>query len=256
MKLNDRQERILALLSAQGELGVDTLADEFTVSAQTIRKDLNQLCEMGRARRVHGGVSLPANALNLSFNRRQQLHADSKQRMAEALAARIPDGATLMLGIGTTVAYLARCLSGHKRLRVLTNNLNVAGILGEQPDTHVLVMGGTLRHHDHDVVGETVTRSLDQYQVDIGIIGAGGLDPDAGVLDFDPLEADVSRAILRNARRRVLLADASKWNRRPMARVTGFDSIDQLVCDRLPDNAIYSALHDQGVDIIHTEPNL
>lgn len=119
---------------------------------------------------------------------------------------------------------------------------------------HILALLGA--QGELEVVGETVTRSLDQYQVNIGIIGAGGLNPDAGVLDFDPLEADVSRAILRNARQRVLIADVSKWNRRPMARVAGFDSIDQFVCDRLPDSVTYAALHDQGVDLIYPEPNL
>ncbi len=252
MNLNERQDRILALLNRQGELGVDHLAEQFAVSTQTIRKDLNQLCELGLARRVHGGVSLPASALNLSFGSREQLNASTKHQMAQALAARIPDGSTLMLGIGTSVAHLARALSNHQRLRVLTNNLDVAGILCEQPDTEVLVIGGKLRHNDRDMVGEAVTRGLDQYRVDFGIIGAGGLDPEAGLLDFDPQEADVSRAILRNARQRVLLADLSKWSRSPMVKVAGFDSLDLMVCDRLPSTDISQSLQDQGIELIQT----
>lgn len=252
MNLNERQDRILALLNRQGELEVDSLSEQFSVSSQTIRKDLNQLCELGLARRIHGGVSLPASALNLSFGSREQLNAGVKHSMARALAARIPDGSTLMLGIGTSVAHLARALSHHQRLRVLTNNLDVAGILCEQPDTEVLVIGGTLRHNDRDMVGEAVTRSLDQYRVDFGIIGAGGLDPDAGLLDFDPQEADVSRAILRNARQRVLLADLSKWSRSPMVKVAGFDSLDLMVCDRLPTTELGQFLQDLSIELIQT----
>lgn len=250
--LNERQDRILALLNHRGELEVEQLSEQFSVSTQTIRKDLNQLCELGLARRIHGGVSLPASALNLSYGSREQLNAGVKHKMAQALAARIPDGSTLMLGIGTSVAHLARALSQHQRLRVLTNNLDVAGVLCEYPAIQVLVIGGHLRHNDRDMVGEPVTRTLDQYRVDFGIVGAGGLHPDDGVLDFDPQEADVSRAILRNARQRVLLADASKWSRSPMVKVAGFDSIDLLVCDALPDIQWEHALREHGVGLIQT----
>lgn len=251
--LNDRQNIILNLLQDSEQLSVDDLAERFAVSTQTIRKDINQLCEQGLARRLHGGISLPATTRNISYHSRQTIRSASKQHMAERLADKIPEGASLFLGIGTSVALFAKALCHHKRIRILTNNLDVANILCDQPETEVIVAGGTLRHNDRDLVGESVTRFIEQFRVDFGVIGSGGLSPEHGLLDFDPSEADVSRAILNNARQRVLLADSTKWSRKPMVKVAPFNQIDLFVTDLLPDHSLADTLSDQGVKLITTE---
>lgn len=235
MKLNVRQQKILNWLQERQRLEIDHLAEGFAVSSQTIRKDINQLCEQGLARRLHGGVSLPTEGRNLSFTSRHVTHAAEKQSMARFLATQIPPGASIFLGIGTSVSHAAHQLLDHKGLRVVTNNLDVAGILCDEPDIEVLVAGGQLRHNDRDTVGESVTRFFDQFQVDVGVIGSGALHPQLGLLDFDPLEADISRAVLRNSRRSILLADQSKWQRQADVKVAPFQAIDQLITDTLPD---------------------
>ncbi|KEA64740.1 Glycerol-3-phosphate regulon repressor, DeoR family [Marinobacterium lacunae] len=233
MKLNDRQKEIVDVLGNTGELSVELLAERFSVSTQTIRKDINQLCEAGLTRRVHGGVALPVTTQNSSYHTRRTTNASVKSTIAQACATHIPSGSSLFLGIGTSVAMLAEALIDHRDLQVLTNNLDVANILCDHVDINVLLSGGRLRCNDRDLVGEKTVQFFREFRVDFGIVGSGGLDPDAGLLDFDPQEAEVSRAILANSRQRILLADASKWKRRAMVVVAPFEQIDLFITDRL-----------------------
>ena len=109
--LNDRQRQIMEQLRASGQQSINELAAEFGVATQTIRRDINDLCDQGLARRVHGGVAPPSNPLNLNFHARATLNEDRKRAIANAAAALIPEGSTVLLGIGTTVQYVAEALT-------------------------------------------------------------------------------------------------------------------------------------------------
>lgn len=235
MKITERQQAILDLAQLQEHLEVDALVDRFGVTPQTIRRDINQLCESGLLRRRYGGVSLPSSVSNLSFTSRQVLNQFAKQSMARKVAAMIPDNSSVFLGIGTTLEFVARELSQHQGLKVLTNNLNIASLLCNCPNIDVIVSGGQLRHNDHDVVGQETTRFFSDYYADYGLIGTGSLDLERGLMDFEMREAQISRAILDNSRHRVLVADASKWERQALARVAPFTALDWFVTDQLPE---------------------
>lgn len=234
MKLTDRQQTILLWVRQAGHLEVELLAKRFEVTPQTIRRDINALCETGLLRRHYGGVSLPSATSNLPFASRQIINQNAKIQIAQRLAQHMPDGASVFLGIGTTVEFVARALADHQDLKILTNNLNVASLLCNSPSIEVRVAGGQLRHNDHDLVGEETTQFFNNFQVDYGVIGAGSLDADYGLMDFDVREAMISRAILGNARQRVLVADHSKWNRSALAKVAEFTELDLFFTDSLP----------------------
>ncbi|TCK05712.1 DeoR/GlpR family DNA-binding transcription regulator [Marinobacterium mangrovicola] len=252
MKLSERQQRIVDTLRESEELGVDELAQRFDVSTQTIRKDINQLSEAGLTRRIHGGIALPASGRNISFRSRQATNVSAKRAMARACAELIPDGASVFLGIGTSVALLAEALTERRDLRVLTNNLDVAELLCDYPQISVSLSGGQLRHSDRDLVGGAAVDFIRAHRVDFGVVGAGGLDSEAGLLDFDPREAEVSRTILACARQRILLVDQSKWRRRAMVVVDDFNALDLMVTDALPDDAA-AVLAKAGVQVVEAQ---
>lgn len=251
MKLTERQQSIVDILREAEELGVDELSRRFDVSTQTIRKDINQLSEAGLTRRIHGGIALPASSRNISFRSRQATNVTAKRAMAKACAERIPEGASVFLGIGTSVAMLAEALVERRDLRVLTNNLDVAELLCDYPQISLALSGGQLRHSDRDLVGGAAVDFIRGHRVDFGVVGAGGLDSEAGMLDFDPREAEVSRTILACARQRILLADHSKWQRRAMVVVDGFSSLDLMVTDTLPEGSV-AGLTQAGVQVVET----
>lgn len=251
MKLTARQQQILEWVQREEHLAVETLAERFDVTPQTVRKDVNQLCESGLLRRHYGGVSLPSSVTNLSFASRQVLNQLAKQTIASRLADMIPDNSSVYLGIGTTVEFVARELSRHEGLKVFTNNLNVASLLCNSPGIEVLVSGGHLRHNDHDVVGQEAVSFFNAFRVDYGIIGTGSLEPALGLLDFEVREAEISRAILENSRHRVLVADRSKWRRAALAKVCPLARIDWFITDRVPDPERPSV--PAGVKLVETE---
>lgn len=237
MSAKERQRCILEWVHEQEHVEVEDIAQRFGVTTQTIRRDINKMCELGLLRRRYGGVSLPANAAP-SFAGVQGdrvLNLLAKQKMAKRVAADIPEGATVSLGIGSTVEVVAQALIQHQSLRILTNNLSVAAALSGNSGIEVIVSGGIFRHNHHDVVGPEVSSFFSSFTTDFGIISTGSIDPQNGLMDHDIREAEVSRAIIANTRTRMLVADHSKWSASAHCKVASFKYVDRFYTDTLPD---------------------
>ena len=128
-ELSNRQSDILNIARASGRVTVEDLARRFEVSAQTIRKDLNDLCDRRSMTRVHGGAIIASGVENLAYEARRFVAADEKKAIGAAAAAQIPNGCSLFINIGTTTEEVASALTAHEDLLVITNNLNVAMLL-------------------------------------------------------------------------------------------------------------------------------
>ena len=178
-----RHDRILELVRRHGFVAIEALAQQFSVTPQTIRRDINALCEQALLRRYHGGAGLPSSVENLAYSTRQVLCLEEKRRIARLLAEHIPDQASLFMNIGTTTEEVARALLDHKDLRVITNNLNVASILSSKTDFEVIIAGGVVRSRDRGIVGEATIDLIGQFRLDFGIIGISGIEED-GALAF------------------------------------------------------------------------
>ena len=221
---------------------VETLAERFGVTLQTVRRDVRLLAEAGLLARFHGGVRMPSSTTeNLAYRQRQQLNEAAKSCIAMAVAAAVPNDCSLILNIGTTTEAVARALLGHKGLRVITNNLNVAAILSDNPDCEVIVAGGVVRSRDRGIVGEVTVDFIEQFKVDIGLIGISAIEVDGTLRDYDYREVKVARAILAHSREVWVAADHSKFNREAMVELGRFDQIDMLFTD-LPPPAPFPAL--------------
>lgn len=231
MALSIRQADILDLARSEGRVAVEDLARRFDVTVQTIRRDLTELSDAGLLDRVHGGAMLRTGVANLGYDERRRMNEAGKAAIAGAAAAAIPDNSSLILNIGTTTEAVARALLGHRNLTVVTNNMNVANILAANPSSEVVVAGGVLRRSDGGLVGELTTHVFEQFKVDIAVIGCSALDAEGDILDFDLAEVRVSKAILRQARRAFLVADASKLGRPAPARLASLAEIDAVFTD-------------------------
>ncbi|QEQ96654.1 DeoR/GlpR family DNA-binding transcription regulator [Neptunomonas concharum] len=237
MQLSERQEIILQRLRDEGgTLSSAVITDLFDVSIQTIRKDLNDLSDLGLVKRVHGGITLPVQSHNLSFNNRQIINLKAKQAIAQKVAASIPEGSSLFLGIGTTPQEIARALLGHNHLTVVTNNLNAAITLCQNANIETYLCGGKLRPSDQDLMGEDATRFLRKFQVNFGIFGVGGLAENGALLDFSPEESHISSAIMDNSEHRILVADKSKYLRSAPIKTAMLSDIDSFYIDQIPDD--------------------
>lgn len=253
--LSARQRDILTLVEAEGAQYIEHLAFRYGMTTQTIRRDINALCDLGYARRFHGGVDLPVKGSNISVNARSTLHRPAKQAIAAQIATMIEPGATVFMGIGSTVQCVAEALLQHQSLTVITNNIDVALTLCQAPQIEVHMTGGLLRHSDRDVIGADVIRFFEKFYASYAVIGAGALHPTNGVLDFSYSEAQVTSILIANSRTTLLAADASKWARDAFVRVVPFSQIDCLVTDTLPDQAgLAHNLEHAGTKLVLCKP--
>ena len=252
--LPPRQMDIVELARREGRVSVETLAEGFNVTPQTIRKDLNELCDMEILHRVHGGAVFPSNTVNLAYQSRREIAAGGKARIAEHVARLIPDNSSIILNIGTTTEAVAHALVRHQDLMVITNNLNVATILSEVPGVELVVTGGMVRKSDRGIVGAAAVDLIRQFKVDYAVIGASAIDEEGALLDFDYREVRVAQAILGQARQKILVADASKFERRAPVQIGHLSEMDIFVTDAAPPPEIAELAMAAGVSLIVVEP--
>jgi DeoR family glycerol-3-phosphate regulon repressor len=250
MTPNPRQSLLLDEVRARGSVSVEALSDQFGVTLQTVRRDVKLLQDAGLLARFHGGVRLPSSTTeNIAYRQRQQLNETAKQRIARTVAKAVPNDCSLIINIGTTTEAIARELLRHKGLRVITNNLNVAAILSDNPECEVIVAGGVVRARDRGIVGEVTIDFIKQFKVDIGLIGISGIEADGTLRDFDYREVNVARAIIEHSREVWLAADHSKFNRPAMVELARLDQVDMIFTDALPPPPFPALLAEAGVQM-------
>jgi DeoR family glycerol-3-phosphate regulon repressor len=253
LAMNPRQKKIPELVRIKGFISIEDLARRFQVTPQTIRRDINRLSDYGLLRRHHGGAGLPSSVENYAYNARKVLCLKEKIRIARLLARHIPDKASLFINIGTTTEEVAKVLLQKKSLRVITNNLNVAGLLSGNEDFEVIVAGGVVRSKDRGITGHATIDFIQQFKVDFGIIGISGIDFDGTLLDFDYREVRVAKAIIKNSRKVFLAADHTKIGRNAMVRLANISEIDALFTDKKPPKKINAVLKEVGVKVFVAE---
>ena len=229
-----RHEKIVELVQSRGFASIESLAKNFDVTPQTIRRDINELTEAGLIRRYHGGAGLRSSVENVAYTTRKVLHLPEKRRIARILAGHIPDSASLFIDIGTTTEEVAKGLLDHKGLRVITNNLNVATVLSKNESFEVIITGGAVRSRDRGITGEATIDFIKQFKIDFGVISVSGIDSDGTLLDFDYHEIRVGQAIIANSRKVFLVADHTKFGREAMVRLCNIREVDALFTDRRP----------------------
>jgi DeoR family glycerol-3-phosphate regulon repressor len=252
MKLNRKYE-ILTALTRHGKVDVDQLADEFAVTPQTIRRDLNALVEAGLVARTYGGARLVASTGASSYEARRMKNLSAKAAVAEAAARIVPDGASVALNIGTTTEQVARALMRHKDLTVISNNTNIIQIMRPAALRSLIAIGGEVRPEDGAIVGGDAVAALANYKVDIAIIGTSGLDAEGAALDFDVREVSVARALLKNARKTVLVADVSKFGIHAPNRICSLEALDTVVLDAPPPSEFTAAADAAGTTVVIAE---
>jgi DeoR family glycerol-3-phosphate regulon repressor len=252
-RLQPRQIDILDIARRDGRVEVEILATHFDVTPQTIRKDLNDLCDLEKLQRVHGGAVFPSNTVNLAYQSRRDLASEGKARIAKAVAELIPNNSSVILNIGTTTEQVAYALRHHQGLLAITNNLNVAFILSEAESAEVVVTGGMVRKSDRGIVGAAAVDLIRQFKVDFAVIGTSAIDEGGELLDFDYREVRVSQVIIEQARKKILVADTMKFQRKAPVQIGRLTDIDIFVTDAQPPRQITRMCRESSVQLIIAE---
>lgn len=245
-----RQLEILETARLKGHVTVDLLSAEFDVTPQTIRNDLNTLCSLGELNRVHGGAVYPSTTVNVAYKARREISADGKKRIGDQVASIIPENASVILNIGTTTEQVASALKKHRGLMVITNNLNVAHILSDAPDIELFVAGGLVRKSDGGITGAAAIDLIKQFKVDFAVIGSSAIDETGSLLDYDYQEVRVTQAIIAQAKKTILVADNTKFERHAPVEIGHLNDMDLFVTDEQPTQSILSKCRDSEVELI------
>lgn len=249
-----RKQEIIRIARREGKVTVEGLVEHFGVTPQTIRRDLTELAEDGKLDRMHGGAVLPSSTSNIIYDERRALMQSSKVDIARACAAEIPNDCAIFLNIGTTTEAVAAELLHHSGLLVVTNNVNIANILAENPEVDVVVTGGTLRRSDGGLIGYLATKTIEQFRFDYGIIGCSALSQNGDILDFDIQEVEVSHAIIRQSDKVFLAADRSKFKRTAPARIGSISEVDTFFTDQNVPPSFAEVCGQNGTKVVCPSP--
>ena len=252
--LSARQNKILSLAKENGRVDVDDLATSFDVSPQTIRKDLNELCDRQILQRVHGGAIVGTAIENVSYEARRMLAPEAKQAIGKRAAELIPDNSSLLINIGTTTEQVAHALTDHRGMLVITNNVNAVHILKNSIGIELIIAGGAVRRSDGGIIGVAAVDFINQFKVDNAVIGVSAIDEDGSLLDYDFREVQVAQAIIENARHVILVTDLLKLDRTAPVRLGHLSQINTIVTDGELPKKLQEMCDDHGVKVVIARP--
>lgn len=251
LRTEGRRRHILARLEAAPECQVRELAAGFGVSEMTVRRDLDALAAAGRLIRTHGGAAPAAGVVfHFQFLERMREQAAAKAAIAAAAAARVPDGATVMLDSGTTTLAVARALRGKPGLTVVTTSLPVASELQHCEAIGVILLGGSMRRDAPDLGGALALRALEGLHADLAFLGADAVDARGVCYHASADVAHLVGAMAAAADRVYVVADHTKIGRTALARTGTLTRWAGLICDRGLDAAAARRLRRQGVTVM------
>jgi DeoR family fructose operon transcriptional repressor len=249
----ERRQAMADLISQRGRLSVNELADAYSVTTETVRRDLSELERAGLVRRVHGGA-VPAEALTLletAVTDRDLARAEEKERIAlAALALLPPSGGSVVLDAGTTTSRLAAHLPGDRRLTVITNSVPIAARVAGSSSSELHLLPGRVRLRTQAAVGEDTVAALSLLRADVVFVGTNGLSLEHGLSTPDHSEAAAKRAMVRAGHKVVVLADSSKIGHEHTVRFAQLADIDVLVTDDGISEADVKALADYGIEVV------
>ncbi|MDQ0754540.1 DeoR/GlpR family DNA-binding transcription regulator [Arthrobacter sp. B3I4] len=265
MFAQERQQLIVELVAASGRASVTDLAERFSITTETVRRDLAALETAGTVRRVHGGAVSPEriSTTEESILERTVQRQPEKTRIAEAALALVPQGrsGSILIDAGSTTEALAGMLaartpgsssgtSGDAELVVITHALPIAAALSGEPGIALHLLGGRVRGLTQAAVGQSTVEAAGRIRPDIAFIGTNGISAAFGLSTPDPEEAAVKAAFVHSARRIVVLADSSKLDAETLVQFASLKDLDTVITDSTPSPALAAALADAGVEVM------
>jgi DeoR/GlpR family transcriptional regulator of sugar metabolism len=237
MLARHRQSLILQAVRSEGSARVSDLTQQLGVSDMTIRRDLEVLAVQGLVEKVHGGAVLPGSPASHDpgFEAKLVLERPEKTAIARTAASLVRPGTAIALAGGTTTFALAQCLLDVPGLTIVTNSLRVTNLfhgarsLDGAADSVVLT--GGVRTPSESLVGPVADLTIRSLHFDMLFLGCYGIDLEAGLSTPNLAEAETNRALMRVARRVVVLADHTKWGQVSLSSFASLSDVDVLITD-------------------------
>lgn len=248
-----RKSKIKELVLEKKSVTVSELSKMFSVTEETIRRDLKALEDEGVLTRTYGGAFIQDGALNdINVNIRETLFVQSKEMIADRCSTYIHHGDSIFLDASTTSLFLANRIR-NKRVTVITNSLKVANALSESDSVRLIITGGMLSPQSMSFLGRGALNSMQGYYVDKAFISCRSVSKEHGITDSNEQQAELRQIAIKRANKVFLLVDYTKFNKTSFTHICNFNEIDTIVVDKRLDDSWHTFLAEQQVEIIECE---
>jgi DeoR family transcriptional regulator, fructose operon transcriptional repressor len=251
--VEERRQKIVEYVNKKSRADISELAELFSTTEATIRRDLITLESQKLVARVHGGVMKrrqPALWQTTLLDNRIKANQEEKTRIAEFVVEHlIHDGESLMIDAGSTTLAVASALIHRKNLLAVTNSPRIGELLSRESQSKVILTGGELLKETAAMIGSIAEHSLMNFRTDKAIIGVSGLIEEEGCFSAVPHEAEVKRIMSMNASETIIVADSSKIGVKAFCLIGGFENIDKLVTDSNIDSDALKRIKDNGIEV-------
>jgi DeoR/GlpR family transcriptional regulator of sugar metabolism len=246
----ERHQHILELLGSEGRVLATDLSSRYSVSGDTIRRDLRELAHSGKIQRVHGGA-LPRRAEAVPFVSREQIDIESKTGIARAAADMIRDGQVVLIDGGTTNLRIGSYLSGKRAVTIVTNSPPLALALADHPKVSVLMLGGNFLKEARVTTGIETIRAIESIRADLCFLGMCSLHPEVGITAGDREEAHVKKAMIGASREVVGLISVAKMGTSLPYFVGAARRLTRLITDASNEDVL-NPYRSQGIEVTST----
>lgn len=238
------------MVRKEGEATVETLAQRFDVSPETIRRDLGLLADLGRVDKIHGGARRPRLFHEPNHGLRETTSAAAKTAIGRRLIDAVSPGETVFIDTGSTTLAAAETLAAIADLTIITNSCRLAERMAKAGSkAEIILLGGVFSADNAQTTGAFAMEQCQAFRADRAILTVAALDPVFGAMDANLDEAQIARAMIRNARSLTILADATKFDRQAAHSVCAIADIDLIITQGPLDQAVQQALTDKGVEV-------
>lgn len=247
MKINERKDEIIRILSNADYVTVDEFSRQLGVSKVTIRSDLSELEQRGLLFRTHGGAMIPEHGNVRVISNTLKEFADEKKRIAKAASALVENGSTVIIDSGSTTVNMVSFLSG-KEITMVTNSLLAVDVAKQDPSIEVIMLGGSLRRSSMGFIGPMSNLAVSQIHADVMFLGSSGYTNDC-IYCTNLVEGEIKKEMMKVSDKVVFLADSSKYGKKAFSSHSIWDDIDVFVTDSI-EPSLRDRLNNRGVEII------
>ena len=254
MAQRGRLEEIRQIVRRDKEVTVAALSRQYRVTEETIRRDLDKLKAEGLVTRTYGGAVLAADTVleSVDYLHRAQTNYEAKRKIGELAASIIPKKTTIGADASSTVMEAIEAISNRPDIMVLTNS--VRALMGvDHYDIRIMSTGGIVNRHTFSMQGAKAQNALEDYYLELVLIGCKALSLTGGVFDSNEEEALWEKRLIERGSRIFLLADHTKFDRVAFVQVTTLEQVDTIITDRKPGDEWMEKLKEWDVQVLWPE---
>lgn len=248
----ERRNAILSKLYLDGKVIVSQLSEEFDVTEETIRRDLEKLDKEGLAQKTYGGAVLVQNfSTDLPHSVRKRANVEAKQKIAEKISTLFHDGDCIMLDASSTALLLLNYIKNLKNITLITNSVEALIELSDKDDWNVFSTGGKLKRGSLSLVGPSAEKTIRTFHVDYAVCSSKGIDIERGITDSNEKDSEMKQAIFDSAETKILVIDSSKFNKISLIKVCDVGNVDIIATDTQPGTNWVEYLKSRNIDLIY-----